>query len=320
VPHLGLGSVGRRFGGDVALRRRRPRARGRRARRRQRHRGARGRAARGARSARGRAGRAAGRRRDRLSEAPLSGILAIDKPEGWTSHDVVAVVRGVLGVRRVGHAGTLDPLATGLLALLVGETTRATERLHTAPKVYDAVVRFGSETATDDREGEPTRSAPPPAGAHAIESALVPLRGAIRQVPPAYAAVKVGGRTAYSRARGGETVELAAREVQVHRLEMTEWRSPDARLLIVCGSGTYVRSIARDLGRALGSAAHLAALRRLAIGALDAADAIGIEALRAAGRDAAVARLRVMDDSVLALPRRYLDGAAAKLVGAGGRT
>jgi tRNA pseudouridine55 synthase len=229
------------------------------------------------------------------------------------------VARGVLGLRRIGHGGTLDPLATGLLALLVGDTTRSTERLHTAPKVYDAVVRFGSETATDDREGATTRTAAAPPGASDVEAALAPLRGAIQQVPPAYAAVKVGGRTAYSRARSGETVELVAREVQVHRLEMTEWNSPDARLLIVCGSGTYVRSIARDLGRALGSAAHLAALRRLAIGALDVADAIGVEALRTAGREAAVARLRAMDESTLALPRRYLDEPAGKLVGAGGR-
>jgi tRNA pseudouridine55 synthase len=232
---------------------------------------------------------------------------------------VVAVARGLLGMRRVGHGGTLDPLATGLLALLVGASTRETERLHTAPKVYDALVRFGSETATDDREGKATRSAAPPAGASEIEAALAPLRGAIQQVPPAYAAVKVGGRTAYSRARSGEIVELAAREVQVHRLEMTDWNAPDARLLIVCGSGTYVRSIARDLGRALGSAAHLVGLRRLAIGALDVVDAIGIEALRAAGRDAAVARLRAIDDSTLALPRRYLDESPGKIVGAGGR-
>jgi tRNA pseudouridine55 synthase len=230
------------------------------------------------------------------------------------------VARGVLGLRRIGHGGTLDPLATGLLALLVGDTTRATERFHTAPKVYDALVRFGVETATDDREGETTRSAAVPADVDRIEAGLAPLRGAIRQVPPAYAAVKVGGRTAYSRARSGETVELTAREVQVHRLELTDWDPPDARLLIVCGSGTYVRSIARDLGRALGSAAHLAALRRLAIGALDVADAIGIEALRAAGSDAAVARLRVMDDAILALPRRYLDEPAGKLVGTGGPT
>lgn len=230
------------------------------------------------------------------------------------------MARGVLGTRRVGHGGTLDPLATGLLALLVGETTRATERLHTASKVYDALVRFGSETATDDREGHTTRSAAPPTERRSVDTALGPLRGAIQQVPPAYAAVKVGGRTAYSRARSGETVALAAREVQVHRLEMTEWNPPDARLLIVCSSGTYVRSIARDLGRALGSAAHLAALRRLAIGALDVSDAIGIEALRAAGREAAVARLRVMSDETLALPRRYLDGPAGNIVGTGGRT
>jgi tRNA pseudouridine55 synthase len=181
-------------------------------------------------------------------------------------------------------------------------------------------VRFGSETATDDREGAVTRTGTPPAGRSSIEAALAPLRGAIQQVPPAYAAVKVGGRTAYSRSRSGEILTLAAREVQVHRLEMTEWNSPDARLLIVCSSGTYVRSIARDLGRALGSAAHLAALRRLAIGALEIDEAIGIEALRAGGRDAAIARLRVMDDAVLVLPHRYLDEAAGKLVGAGGRT
>jgi tRNA pseudouridine55 synthase len=220
----------------------------------------------------------------------------------------------------VGHGGTLDPLASGLLALLVGETTRSTERLHTAPKVYDALVRFGTETATDDREGQTTRSAAAPTARGTVEDALAPLRGAIQQVPPAYAAVKVGGRTAYSRARRGEIVVLAAREVQVHRLEMTEWHPPDARLLIVCSSGTYVRSMARDLGRSLGSAAHLAALRRLAIGALDIADAIGIETLRAAGHDAAVARLRVMNDETLALPRRYLDESAGKLVSAGGRT
>ena len=232
----------------------------------------------------------------------------------------MAVARGVLGLKRVGHGGTLDPLATGLLAVLVGETTRATERIHTAPKVYDALVRFGTETATDDREGQPTRSGAAPSDASRIEAGLAPLRGAIQQVPPAYAAVKVRGRTAYSRARSGEVVELAAREVQVHRLEMIEWSPPDARLLIVCGSGTYVRSMARDLGRGLGSAAHLAGLRRLAIGALDIADAIGIENLRAVGRDAAVARLRVMNDDVLALPRRYFDEPAGKLVDAGGRT
>jgi tRNA pseudouridine55 synthase len=212
----------------------------------------------------------------------------------------------VLGDRHVGHGGTLDPLATGLLPVLVGRATKFVERLHTAPKVYVASVRFGAETATDDREGEVTRTAAPPVRAEA-ESALSGFRGVIQQCPPAYSAMKVGGRTAYARARSGEKVELAAREVQVMRLEMTAWHDDDLGLVIVCSSGTYIRSIARDLGRAAGSAAHLAALRRLAVGALDITDAVGVEELRRAGRDAAIARLRPADDDLLALPARYLE-------------
>jgi tRNA pseudouridine55 synthase len=230
---------------------------------------------------------------------------------------VVAVVRGVLGERRVGHGGTLDPLATGLLPVLIGTATRFTERLHTAPKVYDALVRFGSETATDDREGDVTRTAAPPEAA-AIEAALPRFRGVIEQNPPAYAAVKIGGRTAYARARAGETVDLPARKVQVHRLEMTTWSGTDARLLVVCSSGTYVRAIARDLGRAVESAAHLLSLRRLAVGALDAQDAVGIEVLRAAGHDEAVARIRAVSDELLDLPTRYTDEPAGSILATGG--
>lgn len=240
-------------------------------------------------------------------------MLAIDKPEGWTSHDVVAVVRGAIGERHVGHGGTLDPLATGLLPVLVGTATKFTERLHTASKVYAARVRFGSETATDDREGEVTRSAPA-ADVAAVRAALDGFRGVISQVPPAYAAVKVGGRTAYSRAREGQTVTLAAREVQVLRLEMTRYSDSVAEFLVVCSSGTYIRALARDLGRATGSAAHLAALRRLAVGALDVRDAIGIDALRRAGREAAIARLRPAGDDLLILDGRYLEASADTLV------
>jgi len=243
-----------------------------------------------------------------------AGVLAIDKPAGWTSHDVVAVVRGVLGEKHVGHGGTLDPLATGLLPVLVGSATKFVERIHTAPKVYAAVVRFGSETATDDAAGAVTAEAPPPERSRA-EAALAGFRGAISQVPPAYAAVKVGGRTAYSRARAGETVALAAREVQVLRLDVTAWSSDaDLGLVVVCSSGTYVRSLARDLGRACGSAAHLASLRRLAVGALDVSGAVGIERLRREGRDAALARLRAADDALLALDDRYLTAPAGTLV------
>jgi tRNA pseudouridine55 synthase len=244
-------------------------------------------------------------------------VLAIDKPEGWTSHDIVAVVRGVLGTKHVGHGGTLDPQATGLLPVLVGTATKFADRIHDATKVYDALVRFGTETATDDREGAVTREADVPLlAAGAIEPALEALRGVIMQIPPQYAALKVGGRTAYSRARGGETVALAARTVQVFRLDMIDISSPDLRLLVVCSSGTYVRSIARDLGRALGSAAHLAALRRLAVGALEARDALTPDQLRARGR-AGTALLRPANEDLLTLDPRFLHVSAATIVGAG---
>ncbi len=244
-------------------------------------------------------------------------MLAIDKPEGWTSHDIVAVVRGVLGTKRVGHGGTLDPQATGLLPVLVGTATKFADRIHEATKVYDALVRFGAETATDDREGAVTREADVPSlAAGAIEPALEALRGVIMQVPPQYAALKIGGRTAYSRARGGETVALAARTVQVFRLDMIDISPPDLRLLVVCSSGTYVRSIARDLGRALGSAAHLAALRRLAVGALEARDALTPDHLRARGR-AAAALLRPANEDLLTLDPRFLHVSAATIFAAG---
>lgn len=229
----------------------------------------------------------------------------------------MAVARGVLGARRVGHGGTLDPLATGLLPLLAGPATKFVDRLHTAPKVYVARVRFGHETTTDDAEGAPGRSAPVPTG-DAVAAALEGFQGVIQQQPPAYAALKVGGRRAYSRARSGESVDLPAREVQVFRIGMTRWsKEGEVTLLVVCSGGTYVRAIARDLGRRAGSAAHLAGLRRLAVGALEVRDAVGIEALRQAGRDAALARLRPATDAVLALDQRYLSEPVDRLVATG---
>jgi tRNA pseudouridine55 synthase len=244
-------------------------------------------------------------------------VLAVDKPEGWTSHDVVAVVRGVLGTRHVGHGGTLDPQATGLLPVLVGTATKFADRIHEATKVYDALVRFGTETATDDREGRVTCEATVPVlDAQTVDAALVPLRGVITQVPPQYAALKVSGRPAYARARGGETVDLAARTVQVFRLDVIAISPPDLRLLVVCSSGTYVRSIARDLGRALGSAAHLAGLRRLAVGALEARDALTPDQLRARGREATTL-LRAANEDLLTLDPRFMERSADKIAGAG---
>jgi tRNA pseudouridine55 synthase len=201
--------------------------------------------------------------------------------------------------------------------VLAGAATKFADRIHEALKVYNALVRFGTETATDDREGKVTRAASVPTfDEGTLESALATLRGVIDQIPPQFAALKVSGRPAYARARAGETMDLAARRVQVHRLDVISCASPDVRLLVVCSSGTYVRAIARDLGRALGSAAHLAALRRLAVGALEVRDAITPDALRTRGLDAAML-LRPADDRLLVLDPRFMAQTAATIVVAG---
>jgi tRNA pseudouridine55 synthase len=252
-----------------------------------------------------------------VTETP-NGVLPIDKPLGWTSFDVVAVARGALGAKRVGHGGTLDPLATGVLPLLVGTATKFADRLHTAPKVYAALVTFGNETATDDREGSTTREAPVPAlSAAAWDVTLAPFRGPIAQVPPAFAAVKVDGRRAYERARSGETMGLVARTVTIERLAIASWEPPALRVLVVCSSGTYIRSLARDLGRAVGSAAHLGGLRRLAVGALTVDDALTVEALRGTPH---AARLREADDRILPLADRFREEPAAALLASWGRS
>jgi tRNA pseudouridine55 synthase len=239
----------------------------------------------------------------------------VDKPAGWTSHDVVAVVRRTVGVRRVGHGGTLDPLATGVLPILIGGATRFVDRLHAGRKVYAALVRFGTETTTDDAEGaERAAAAVPDLDAGGIERALERFRGDVVQVPPERSAVQVGGRRAYALARTGEAVRLSPRTVRVERFDVASWRPPVLRALIVCGSGTYVRALARDLGRSLGSAAHLGALRRLAVGALGAEDAIGMEGVRSAGAEGILARLRPADDRLLELDDRYLSAPAAELL------
>jgi tRNA pseudouridine55 synthase len=250
--------------------------------------------------------------------ATPNGVLPIDKPLGWTSFDVVAVARRSLGTKRVGHGGTLDPLATGVLPLLVGSATKFADRLHTASKVYAALVMFGSETATDDREGPVTRLAEPPAlSADELDAALAPFRGELAQIPPSFAAVKVDGRRAYARARSGETVVLSPRTVTVDRLAIASWEPPALRLLVVCSTGTYIRSLARDVGRAVGSAAHLGGLRRLAVGALEVDDALDIEGLRGT---AAAAGLREADDRILPLAERFREAPAAELLSGWGRT
>lgn len=216
-----------------------------------------------------------------MGSTAADGLLLVDKAAGMTSHDVVGLARRSLGERRIGHAGTLDPFATGLLVLLVGRATRLLPFVDGEPKVYEATIRFGIETTTDDLTGEPLREASLP-DLEAIARALPSLTGEIEQMPPAYSAKQVGGRRAHAAARRGEPLELRPVQVVVHEWRLGSLDGADLRATIVCGGGTYVRALARDLGRATGSAAHLAALRRVRSGRFDVADAIPVERLREA--------------------------------------
>lgn len=233
----------------------------------------------------------------------LTGLLLVDKPAGITSHDAVGIVRRVVGERRVGHAGTLDPFATGLLVMLVGRGTRLMPYVEGEPKVYDALIRFGTETTTDDLTGEPTRTAPAPTDA-AIAEGVARLTGAIDQVPPAFSAKQVGGRRAYAAARRGEPLELPPSPIVVHGWELRARNEQTLNVRITCSGGTYVRALARDLGRIAGSAAHLGALRRVASGPFSVDDAVPLDALVECG-----ARLRPLRDAIPALPARRLDAA-----------
>ncbi len=220
----------------------------------------------------------------------MDGILVVAKPAGPTSHDVVALVRRLAETRRVGHGGTLDPFATGVLPLFLGRATRLVEYHLGDRKAYRATICFGASSTTDDLDGELTPVDGPAPDRAAVEAALERFRGPIVQIPPAYSAVKLGGRRAYAMARAGETPVLTPREVTIDRLELAEWDGSDAGrpLAIVevdCSAGTYVRSIARDLGLAVGSAAYLGSLRRSASGGFGLDDAHTLDAIREAVAD-----------------------------------
>nr|WP_250649333.1 MULTISPECIES: tRNA pseudouridine(55) synthase TruB [unclassified Actinomyces] len=221
-------------------------------------------------------------------------MLLIDKPHGLTSHDVVAMTRRLGATRKVGHAGTLDPMATGLLLIGLGRATRLLTYLVGADKTYTATVRLGQETVTEDAEGEVTARhgcTPQEDLPERLDAALTALTGDLLQVPSAVSAVKVDGVRAYARVRGGQDVTLTARPVTVHALTRLGAPRPatapdgtgvvDVDLLVSCSSGTYVRALARDLGRALGCGAHLTALRRTAVGPFDVGQALTLEAVSA---------------------------------------
>jgi tRNA pseudouridine55 synthase len=213
----------------------------------------------------------------------MDGILNINKPEGLTSYGVVSRIRRLSGERRVGHAGTLDPAATGVLPVCLGKATRIVEYIMGSPKTYVAGIELGTETETYDAAGAVVRQADPRhVDRRALEAALEPFRGAIRQTPPMYSAVKHHGRPLYALARVGLTIERQSRPVTIYRLELLDWRPPCFTLEVECSRGTYIRSLAHDLGQALGCGAHLTNLARTRYGRFDIEDAIPLTTLEGA--------------------------------------
>jgi tRNA pseudouridine55 synthase len=211
--------------------------------------------------------------------ASLHGIIVIDKPAGWTSHDVVGWVRKWTAERKIGHAGTLDPAATGVLPVALNDGTRILEFLSDATKAYVGEITFGVETDSADGDGTVTAIREVTFGRTEIEKSLDAFRGEITQTPPAHSAVKVEGRRAYEFARAGKPVEVPVRLVTIYQLELLDWQSPVATIFVECSKGTYIRAIARDLGATLGSGAYLSNLVRTRSGPFRLAEAWAIEAL-----------------------------------------
>ncbi|WP_283134339.1 tRNA pseudouridine(55) synthase TruB [Rhizohabitans arisaemae] len=249
----------------------------------------------------------------------VSGLVVVDKPAGWTSHDVVAKMRRIAGTRKVGHAGTLDPMATGVLVIGVEKATRLLGHLALTRKAYEGTIRLGRTTSTDDAEGE-TLAEVSAAGVvpEAIEAGVAALTGEILQVPPQISAIKVEGRRAYSRARAGEAVALAARPVTVYSMRVREIRTlgdlVDVDVEVECSSGTYIRSLARDLGESLGVGGHLTRLRRTRVGPYDLGLARTVEQLAESCEI-----LPIADAVAAAFPRRDVTEEQARSVAHGGR-
>ncbi len=248
----------------------------------------------------------------------------VAKPIGPTSHDVVGLIRRLAATKRVGHGGTLDPFASGVLPVFLGRATRLVEYHLGDRKRYRATVCFGASSTTDDLEGALTPAAGPAPDRATVEAALAGFRGPIEQRPPAYSAIKVAGRRAYALARAGESVELAPRAVTIHAIEVVAWDDttagePIAIVEVECSAGTYVRSLARDLGAAVGSAAYLGALTRTASGPFELAAATDLDAIRSAASHGpeAIARLLLPVDAGLDLPTVAVPDAALVAIGRG---
>ncbi|MFG2078295.1 tRNA pseudouridine55 synthase [Nonomuraea maritima] len=248
-----------------------------------------------------------------------SGLIIVDKPAEWTSHDVVAKMRRIAGTRRVGHAGTLDPMATGVLVIGVEKATRLLGHLMLTEKVYETTIRLGVTTNTDDAEGEVTATSSAAGVSEAeIRKGVEALTGQIMQIPPQVSAIKVNGQRAYKKARAGEEVELKARPVTVREFDVQEIRAEgdvvDVDAVVTCSSGTYIRALARDLGAALGVGGHLTRLRRTRVGPYDLGLAKSVEQL---AEECVV--LPIGEAVAAAFPRRDVTAEEARVIGHGGR-
>ncbi|MDX1522559.1 MAG: tRNA pseudouridine(55) synthase TruB, partial [Anaerolineae bacterium] len=214
----------------------------------------------------------------------ISGLLNINKPQGLTSHDVVARIRKLSGQRKVGHTGTLDPLATGVLLVCLGQATRLIEYVQAGRKKYRGTIRFGQSTDTLDADGQFIDQRDPSHLTEAQLQAILPqFQGEIEQIPPVFSALKKAGQPLYKMARAGQTVELAPRPVVIEALEWVTWQPPDLTLDITCSPGTYIRSLARDLGQMAGTGAHLLSLTRTENGGRSITDAVTLDQLEQAG-------------------------------------
>ena len=238
----------------------------------------------------------------------MSGILLVDKPEGWTSHDVVAKLRGIYREKRVGHSGTLDPMATGVLVVFFGRATRAVELCENDEKEYVAGLRLGTVTNTQDVTGEVLESSPVAVTEAQIRTVLEQFTGEQDQTPPMYSAVKIGGKKLYELARKGESVERKPRHITIHELEMLSFDGVEALLRVRCSKGTYVRTLCHDIGRALGCGGCMSSLRRTRAGRFSLSDCVTLETLQAAReREAHLELLRPVDSLFSDLPAVTLD-------------
>ena len=248
-----------------------------------------------------------------MSANSFDGVIVVDKPEGWTSHDVVAKMRGIAGTRRVGHLGTLDPIATGVLPLMIGQATRLARFWEGAEKCYEAVVRFGFATTTYDRAGEVVGEVTEPwVIAEQIEACLAPMRGETEQTPPPVSAKKINGVPAYKLARKNVAVDLAPVKVSVYELTLIDAAGARARIRVRCSAGTYIRSMAHQMGAALGCGAHIESLVRTQSGPFRREQAFTLEKLQAMKNEGQLSEaLLAMRDLLPEFPRVVVDDATA---------